>query len=299
MDSQPIPVCYITPPGFIDEYFIYAFEAGPLGANLTSVSDYANLQIPLYDGYDFIARRVVGLQNIVNIASNAGKWRLRDYAGQFVTSAPVLAGLNASNIYNDFLLIPEMWYPHAGRISFDIYAALLTTSGVAGPSISTAQLAFAGVRRRSGTPSAPQYKYKLKPYTYKLTFALNQVQQPSAGVYNPFQRIFQNIEDFDFELWSISMEGGPSDIKARITLHNAARIAVSNMPIIRGYMSDPVPWASRTNATVSTSGIGAIVPPLVYPHQSSIQLDIYSMLQASQIPATLTFNFTGAQRIPC
>ena len=294
MERSPLPECYRTPAGFIDQHYIYAFNTDRFADGGT----YTNLSIPIIDGYDLIVRRVKGLPSVVDISQKTGKWQMKSAGSVYLSNLPMAVGFNATEVLNEWLVIPEITYPHSSQIQFDLHNTLRDTNPGGGPTIYRAQVAFCGVRRRQGIPPVAGYNYFLRPYIYNQTVTITTAQQASAGVFNPYQSVFTQIADFDFELWAIQVDQPDNTSPScAIVLYDAAHVALSNIPIIVTYLIEPSPWGVVLADT--DASIGALNPPLVYPQQSNIQLDVYSLLQAGQLPATLTFRFIGAQRKPC
>lgn len=296
LPQMPLPPCYQTPAGYSDEFFVYTFEGSsdPGGAGLVNGRNYKGLSVNIFDGFDFILRRVVGLPNLV--AEDTGKWQLRDMSNQYIQSDPQIVNFGGNKNLQNWLILPELYYQHASSIVFDLYDVDLETSGVpnGGAVISWAQLAFVGVRRTPYPQPPCPYKYRLKPFIYRKTFAISTVQQPTPTVYNPFIRQFQLIEDYDFELHAISTGGSNG---YRFQLYNAGRTAVSDQPLMASYLTEPTPWGRPIQDSLGAFN-GAVNPPLIYPARSQIQFDVVSMLQASQVPATFNIDFIGKQRIP-
>jgi len=162
----------------------------------------------------------------------------------------------------------------------------------AGPSVFKSQLAFQGVRRQKGPePKVIQdYKYTAKSFTYTQQVTLT-VPGPSQS---PSIRLFQTIDDYDFDLLQLiitykSAQALPAVVTA-LQLYDYAKRFTSNIPMLDIFLN---------GAPGSEYGNGAIVPPLSYPQETQIQLDIYSLATTLALPITITVHFVGIQRYPC
>lgn len=176
------PPLYRPPEGFYDLPFTWVFDAN----GLVDGGSYPNQYIYLQGGYgDFILRRVVGLDRILN--AGTGTFRIRDRFNVPIQSDPVFAARTP-----DLPFAPEKFYAELGAIRMDLY------------NVSTAvnpfqnQIAFQGVRRMKGQqPQRPSFQSNPKYFAYQATVPLLQT------VPAPAVRVFVPIEDFDFELYQI------------------------------------------------------------------------------------------------
>jgi hypothetical protein len=112
---------YQPPEGYYDLPFIFVYD----GDALANGSDALNLFIPMEpDVGDFVLRRVVGIQSVVNPVG--GKFQLRDNLEVFryLQSLPIFA-----NGTDDFAVLNEMLFESTGAIRFDLYNVLLAFSG--------------------------------------------------------------------------------------------------------------------------------------------------------------------------
>ena len=158
------------------------------------------------------------------------------------------------------------------------------------------QVAFQGVRRQPGhLPNLGTVK-KIRPksFTYVATAEINQTG--TLPGYVPI-RVRQTIDDYDFELEQLIITYAPTGdfsilSAAALVLFDAAHNQVCNLPVVDRY------WNG-----VPLSGFylnGAVEPGLVYPKDSQIGLDLYSILTTTDgFPITATVHFVGKQRIPC
>jgi hypothetical protein len=111
-----MPQRYSPPEGFYDQPFYYVYN----GDILTDGQNALNQQIAMIPGIgDFILRRVVGVDRLVNITSPTGQFQFRDRTGAYYESVPV-------NIQGggEFAIAPELEYPDTGQIRFDLYTVL-------------------------------------------------------------------------------------------------------------------------------------------------------------------------------
>jgi hypothetical protein len=75
-----------------------------------------------------------------------------------------------------------------------------------------------------------------------------------------------------------------------VYLYDAVKNQLSNLPVLDVYYNG-APLTKYEN--------GAQVPPLLFPANSEIRVDIWSLVQdASALPITATFHFVGHRLIP-
>jgi hypothetical protein len=160
---------------------------------------------------------------------------------------------------------------------------------------------FGGVTRRVGKEVSPSYDYRLVPYKTQYVVTVNWLAYTafvgSTITPAPPHTYYVPINNYDVELYSLQIIDtiGYPYSSAKVQLYNAARVALSNVPVVALYLSDPVPYGRNSSDRPS---IGAFVPPLVFPKETNIQLDVYSLLTPANGTQTLTFVFEGMQRIP-
>jgi hypothetical protein len=187
---------YLTPDGFGDTYFVYAFDvdnAGGMGANITPGANALRQRIGINDG-EFRARWWRGVDQYGNASQGI---QIRDrlqnqYFSDTLVLNPTSGSLMNPTMNTGFPIMPEVAYPDSGYIGLDFYGALPGATNQPG------QIAFHGVRRRKGIKSDPvpsPYKYYEKPYQYQVTATIPAGYSiTSAGVL-----IQIPITDFDFE----------------------------------------------------------------------------------------------------
>lgn len=155
-----------------------------------------------------------------------------------------------------------------------------------------AQIAFQGVRRQKGPPPqiAPTCPFDPRAYSYTQTITID-----AAGpATTPTASIYQTINDYDFELDEIIITYSSGATLPRVVtmvqLFDAVKNVTSNIPMLDVYMN---------GAPASPYVNGAQVPPLLYPQQTQIRLDVYSMVASAYLPVTMQVEFKGRQRYPC
>ena len=164
-------------------------------------------------------------------------------------------------------------------------------------SIFKSQVAFMGVARKPGTQ--PSYSnvqsWHPKTFTYVGTQTLTEPGPPSAS---NFVTIRVPITDYDFELHQLILtyENATSvpAFVCLVQLYDMVNQVVSNVPMLDQFINGAPDGLYAPNGTN-----GAFVPPLIYVANTSIRLDLYSLLTPNQIPCTVTAHFVGVQRIPC
>jgi hypothetical protein len=114
-----MPQRYQPPPGYYDQPFFYVYN----GDILTDGQNALNQEIPMIPGIgNFILRRIVGADRLVNISQPTGQFQCRDRNGSYIQSVPL-------NIQGggEFAISPEIEYPDTGQIRFDLYTVLRAT----------------------------------------------------------------------------------------------------------------------------------------------------------------------------
>jgi hypothetical protein len=167
-----------------------------------------------------------------------------------------------------------------------------------GSGIYTSQIAFKGVRRNAGSlPNLSACQtFKPETYTYVLTGTLEpgQVKGYLAGQ-APVQ-LFQTINDFDFELhqmivtYSAPVGVSLPSVCSALMLYDAVKQATANIPPMDKF------W---NGGPLSEYQDGSAVPPLVYPQQTQIRVDVFNLLPDGLLPVTITVHLVGKNRKPC
>jgi FG-GAP repeat len=156
-----------------------------------------------------------------------------------------------------------------------------------------AQIAFQGVARKPGPPPqiAPVCDFMPKTYSYVGTAILDAIGPANT----PTASVIVTVNDYDFELDEIVLTYSSAvnplpRVCAMTQLFDSVKNQVSNIPMLDVYQNG-APGSPYQN--------GALVPPLVYPNQTQIRIDFYSMLEQIYLPVTVTVEFKGRQRYPC
>lgn len=195
----------------------------------------------------------------------------------------------ASNLRGDVLLQQDMVYPPGAGIrvinsnGFQFHALDNFWAGF---------YYFQGVKRIYRAPNTtPNYPYQERSFTYELPFSLAQAYPWTTSLYVP-------VLNYDFEFQALFYSVGYGNVpfvpsgtigfQARI--YDAGRFAM---------MSD---YVDIETLTIS-GGIGPTgcfpTPPVIYPRGSQIQIDIQSTALAADVPASVTLNLVGVNRVPC
>lgn len=168
------------------------------------------------------------------------------------------------------------------------------------PPLKTSQVAFMGVRRMKGSdPLRPAYQFQPKPFIYNASIALTLPAVDGSGNAAPPQSLRNKIVNYDFELYELrfryrSAAGvflDPKKPAAKLWIYDPVSQQISNAPILDIYVNG-APSSAYQN--------GALVPPLLYPKQSQVRIDFFSLItNALLLPVTCYVDIVGVQRIPC
>jgi hypothetical protein len=177
-----------------------------------------------------------------------------------------------------------------------------------GGQASTAFVAFQGSARFLGKEdpmraSAPK-KFKAKSKTFVLQGTITQTGQLNLNN-APITTVVQKISDYDFDLYELrfAFQGAPSSPggppvslpdpipNIAIFLYDSVHNRCSNLPVLDIYY-DGSPGSPYKN--------GALVPPLYYPKESIVRLDLYSLItDPTVLPMIVTIHLVGMWRFPC
>lgn len=276
---------YVTPAGFNDKPFIYAYD----GDALTDATSPANLSLPIQQDADFIIRRVTGLETV------ADKILLRGDRQEQWSSAPV-------HFLYDYAVVPERQYASGSFIGFDLLTVLKAfNAGGGGATAPYPQIIFQGVKRYKGTAPVVEpstYPYRLYGYTYELDVIVTwrRFVNPAAGGAVEIPRTFViPVMNYDFELCQISVnryDGVVCSTDLKLQLYNKDSSSLFNVPVLLQYLQD-------NNENNNYNGVFPC-PPVLYPAGSQIKFDVTSLLtSATTTPITYAFCFKGMQRFPC
>jgi hypothetical protein len=290
---------YVTPAGYGDTFFQYAFD----GSLLTNGQDAYNLRINIRDD-DFIFREFSGLDTIAQAIQVRNRLQTPTNAGargaQYAVRAANVGGVP---------WVPEEYYPVSGYIGFDLFNINKTVLGVdGGNTIFGSQLVFSGVQRRPGTSGDPmesRYKYYEKPYTYRYDLSINQYASVGGVTTNPTFNQFPITDGYDFVLQKIRVCQTPTGTLESptptfaIMLLNGNKEQTSNIPIISTRIMN-------FNVQTVGSALGAPqrnyfpTPAIMYRANSAVQFFITSLLfTPTVLPVTYDLEFIGMRRYPC
>lgn len=189
-----------------------------------------------------------------------------------------------------------LFLPNGGTNTVSIF---LTSASFTVPG---SQLVFYGVRRVRGgrvDPAPSSYKYYEKPYQINLSFVMPSHYDPTQPQFSVFTRYRSTILDFDFELRRITKSSTDANGIAlvspspfAITLYDSVMVARSNVPVCSEFLIDDVTSLTGRNYWPA--------PPIMYRVNSSITVDIFTLLDATvALPVNVSLMFLGVRRIPC
>ena len=292
--------CYVPPPGHIDEYFMYGYNTDAL----TNGSSYANLYQTIQAPYDFILRRIVGLDSVLQ---PNGSYRFQNHMGTYLSASAI--NVTGSQ---DMLIVPELVYPQTSQIRFDLNLILnksrTYSSGCeTGATVLYGQIGFGGVRRRQASCSDVCESYTALPFQTSISITINWQAYTFNSSFVPIapyptQTFYLPIKNYATEIFNVQVQdtinnsiGGYGQSSCKLTLFNAANQPLSNVPIVAAYLSDSIPWG---RASCDRYNCGSFVPTLEYPEESNIRIDVNSLLFTNTVPQTVTLTFTGIQKKP-
>lgn len=197
----------------------------------------------------------------------------------------IFAGLSVATIGSAGAVLTGIDATNMSNVGYFLAQAVST--------VPTSQLVFMGVRRMKGPKPtlAPGCPYKPKSFTYTLNATLTVAYPVTAPV-----KVVQTVNDYDFDLYNLIftyIAGGAalSRVVMQVMLFDAVHQQTSNLPVNDVYWND-------SRVSTNPYRVGAVVTPLLYPQQSQIRLDLYSMLKTAQLPVTVQIQLVGRQRIP-
>jgi hypothetical protein len=337
MTNDPNAVCYQAPVGYVDEFYMYVWDS--FQNNAVNGRTYLNQAVYIPGGFDFVLRRIVGLDSV--LAPTTGKFQFRGANQENNYSAPIVA----SGAMRDQLIVPEMFYPQQSQIAFDLYNVeqrfVYGQSFVgcgANVEIICGQIGFAGVRRRRIGAMPTPGKFKRIPFQTTLTIPVypqpNVLAAAGGSKFGP-QTIGNAVSgnltfsNYDVEVHMIQcvdinpddIAPGPGTIPSGLNWfavipYNSSRTALTSGYVMSQYLSDAVPFGAPsvgsvnevqdpTLASPTLYGMGAVVPPLIYPKETQFRMDAVSLVGNCETPydwdtgGNLTVVLTGFQRIPC
>ncbi len=285
---------YVVPAGYGDTFFVYAFDAD----GLTNGLDAYNQRVRVNDG-SFVMRQWSGLNSVASGIQIRNRLQNPLNAGS--------RGATMGGFLTGVPMVPEVWYPSDGYISFDLFNVQKTLIGTDGSNnIFASQLAFAGVRRRQGAASDPmesRYRYYEKPYAYRFDLTINQFASVGGVTQQP-NFFSQTIEDqYDFVLQRIRVVQTPTPGTEfttptfKILLYNGNKEQISNIPLLS---TNILNFPAQINAGKNNPCNYFPTPPIMYRANSAIQFYITSLLlPPTSLPVKYDLEFMGMRRYPC
>lgn len=264
---------YQAPPGYFDQPFLYVFDAD----NLTDGVDYRRLRITTFSGADFLLRRVGGQDRA------ATNMQLRDVMARLIFNDPF------NTNFQDFPIVPEIMYPAASDITFDLLPVQRFLKSDPPFNIPLSQIVFQGVRRFKGYRRPPSYPYWEDEWSYPFELTIDWDFRDTRP-----RRFAINVEDCDFELLQITEDINnvvpPGfDTSMKLQLYDQVNEQVFSAPVIDDLMMDN-----------STDYRGIVpVPGIVYRIGQQIRFDVTSLLLPAEVPGTAMLWFHGVRRRPC
>lgn len=326
-------ICYQPPVGFVDETYTFVYDA--FANNLVDGNTYLNQTVYIPGGYDFVLRRIVGIDSVL---ATSGQFQWRGSNQENTSSAPITCG----TALRDQLIVPEVFFPQTSQIAFDLYnvSKRFGFGNAAGAKVFQAQIGFQGVRRRRVGPMPTPGKFKRVPFILTLpvnTYAQASVTSAGGGATFGAQSVGNDISvnltvsNYDIEIHMIqcidtnfaaAIGAGviPSGMNwFALIPYNAARTALSSAYVLSQFISDGVPFGQSSVGAVGEAqdevlvsktlyGVGAVVPPLIYPQETQVKFDLVSLLGnytatydwAADATNKITYiTLTGFQRVPC
>jgi len=292
---------YIVPPGMGDTFFQYVFDAQ--GAGLADSTDVFQKGVLVADG-QFVLRQWAGLRSL------AERIQIYDWLNRRFASEAMFLGAGAlgqgsyQNGYGGMVVAPEVIYPDQGAIRFDLTNVTQDVAGVDGAlTVYRSQVVYSGVRRREGVISDPapsKYPYYEKRFSIPYTLSINNYAS-SGGILLPGVQKSIEVRDFDFELRRIELapQSAGQESQFKILLYDRNWVAMSNLPVLSNLLLH-TPELALTDTTGDHSWSFWPSPPILYPVNSVIRFDIFSLLFApTALPQTFQLLFDGVRRIPC
>lgn len=310
--------------------FVYDAFANGLAEGQT----YLNQTVYIPGGFDFILRRIVGLDSV--LAPTTGKFQWRSSNQVNTSTAPIVAAASL----RDQLVVPEVFFPQTSQIAFDLYnvqkrfAYGQNSTSAGSAKLFMSQIGFGGVRRRRGGIMPTPGNYKRIPFQTTLVLQVYAQSFPATAQLGP-QNIGNSISgnltfsNFDTEIHMIQCVDinpvgtapGPGVVPSGLNWfalipYDSARNALTSGYVMSQYLSDGVPFGAQSvgavnevqDPTLSSPalyGMGAVVPPLLYPKETQFRVDAVSLVGNHsttydwQTGGNLTVVLTGFQRIPC
>lgn len=289
-----------TPPGFGDQFYIYVFQ--PSANSEVTGGSYSLIPIQIQDAA-FVLRSWSGADSVLTSGtprSANGTIQIYDRLNLGKYQIPTII---PANFPTGESVTPEKIYPVNSALRFDLTNLTLATSSAGGNTVPNDQLAFYGVRRFEGAKSDPEpslYQFYEKDYAIPFSQALT-LNGNASGPVLQSQYIIP-IQDYDFELRRIeagkSLNGttftqlSATAPEFAITLYDSHWVARSNAPVFSNRICHfPLSRANPQNTCPA--------PGILYPINSVIRLDLYSLIPLTATLPTIYLTFKGVRRIPC
>lgn len=253
--------------------YIYVF---PLGG-LSSGQDYPNLSVPVQRDYPFTLCRLSGLTTAVPIAFGSSTLQLYDGTRSRRFSEPF-------PVAGDYPFIPGIAYPADSQIRFDLFLGTAPAT--------TDQLIFQGVKHVWGSSYGYQtpYPFYEKPQTYVTRLTIADVIGTSPRV------VAVPLLSRDFELLKIVMSIRTADFAFDVVPQNKVALELFDsmgFPVQSAPVND-----TFLNYNDTTYSNGWPNPPMIWPANGEIKLNLHSLMSAPQLPAVLNLEFHGINRFP-
>jgi len=293
--GERLGVCYTTPEGYSDSPYIYIFS----GASLEDNGSYPNLAVPIAGDADFILRRIVGADYLLD---TTGTFQYFNASRAPAYSAPLLPFFNT-------VVLPEKLYPAGSQLRLELTDVARANNLCSQVRAYFDQIAFQGVRRWLGRGIAPgktPYRYYEAPYTYRYDLTIDWAGVAGAGIAPAPRRFDVQVENYDFELHTISIYEGVAGAMDALT---AGRFQIllydagSHMLMSDLANAEYINWLPIEQVTDPNVGLFQFsafpCPPVLYPATSRIALDVRSLICEASLPQSFVLLFRGAQRRPC
>lgn len=288
---------YFSPDGTVDFPWSYVFDA----SSLADGNNVLNLAQQLAGDSDFVLRRIIGVPTVIASAAAGGRFNYKNASGQYANGNNI-TGICMPNVWP---VLPEKLYRVNDQIGFDLYDVLRASTVCAeGTTHAGAQIAFMGVRRFPAISTYPKqvtpYQFREVSYTYSYPLTIDWPHFDANGIVSPPRRFIQPMDNFDFELLSISISaaaGGGTLLTNdfQITVFDPNLHMFSDKALNQSYINSGRTSPSQAppyQATFPT-------PSQIYPRGAAITFDITSMLCSGQLPLSYNIAFQGIWRYPC
>lgn len=322
MSSQqvlcPVEAQYRPPYGYYDFPFSYVYEyfqPVSIAVDPRAGLDFYGQQVHVDGDAEFLMRKCVRY-----MIDSTDSFQLYSPNKNGMFSAPV-----SGPTQSVFVLAPEREYPRNGSITFDIlnWASSDFLDFDEGLGVYFMEVIFQGVKRYQGDwinprPSSYPYREERFCYRYDLTVDWTYLAPTNTGGGNPYSNLDVadprsysfRVEDYDFELLRVSVirqsGSGPNTFEIVDNINSPSFRIMLYDPERREYFSAPVFVANINQAfgpAVDREMPGWPAPPMLYPKNSTIRFDVYSMLDdptQANPPAAQQFQlvFDGVRRMP-